>query len=198
MLNSPDLHRALRDTSFALPSSPTVSRRRALAGLAAVLPAWTLLSIDDAEAGNKKKKRRRRRRRKKNKNKNTTPETNAFGCLNVGQPCNGDDDTCCSGICDGDKPKKGKKDTSTCAGHDANICQPGFDVCAGVIATCSNGGACFTTTGNAPFCAGGNGVCTVCTRDPDCVAAGFGTLAACVVCASECPETSGTVCFAAG
>jgi hypothetical protein len=191
MLNIPDLQRALRDPSFAPPSSRTVSRRGALTGFVALLPAAAMLNIDDAGARNKKKKKRKN-------TKNNKPENNAFGCLNVGQHCNGKDDTCCSGICDGKKPKKGKKDKSKCVGHDANICQSGFDLCQGVIATCSNGGACVTTTGNAPFCAGGTGVCTVCSRDPDCVAAGFGTLAACVVCNSECPETGGTVCFAAG
>lgn len=193
MLTHPDLHRALRDPSFALPPSRTVSRRAALAGLAALLPALVSQSVSDVDASKKKKHKRRKKR-----NKHNTPETNAFGCLNVGQHCNGNDDSCCSGICDGKKPKKGKKDTSTCAGHDANTCQPGFDVCKGVNAHCSNAGFCFTTTGNAPFCAGGDGVCTVCTRDPDCVAAGFGALAACVVCNSECPQTGGTVCFAAG
>jgi hypothetical protein len=194
MLNIPDLQRALRDQSFAPLPSRTVSRRGALAGLAAMLPAWTMLSISETEANKKKKRKRRKKRKKRNK----TPENNAFGCLSIGQHCNGKDDKCCSGICDGKKPKKGKKDTSKCAGHDANTCQTGFDVCQGVIAMCSNGGACFTTTGNAPFCAGGTGVCTVCSRDTDCVAAGFGALAACVVCNSECPETGGTVCFAAG
>lgn len=162
-----------------------------MAGLATLLPARGMLRVSDTDASNKKK-------RKKRKKRNNKPENNAFGCLNIGQHCNGKDDKCCSGICDGKKPKKGKNDKSKCAGHDANICQPGFDVCQGVIATCSNGGACFTTTGNAPFCAGGTGVCTVCARDSDCVAAGFGALAACVVCNSECPETGGTVCFAAG
>ena len=194
MLNIPDLQRALRDPSFALPSSRTMSRRGALAGLAALLSATTTLNIDAATAGHKK---RHKKHKHKNKKRNK-PDNNLFGCLNVGQHCNGKDDKCCSGICDGKKPKKGKKDKSTCVGHDASTCLTGFDLCQGVGAACSNGGACFTTTGNAPFCAGGNGVCTVCTRDPDCVAAGFGAQAACVVCNSECPETGGTVCFAAG
>jgi hypothetical protein len=183
VLPIPDLRRALQD----LQPHRAVPRRLVLAGLAGILPAWAMPEFLTVQAKKHKKKK------KKNK-----PQTNAFGCLNVGQHCNGKDDTCCSGICDGKKPKKGKKDKSKCVGHDANICQSGFDLCQGVIATCSNGGACVTTTGNAPFCAGGTGVCTVCSRDPDCVAAGFGTLAACVVCNSECPETGGTVCFAAG
>ena len=190
MLHIPDLQRALRDPSFAPPASRAVSRRAALTGLAALLAVGPLLGAREAEARKKHK-----HKKKKHRNK---PENNAFGCLNVGQHCNGKDDKCCSGICDGKKPKKGKKDTSTCGGHDASTCQPGFDVCLGVIAQCSNGGACFTTTGSAPFCAGGTGECTVCSRDADCVAAGFGALAACVVCNSGCPQTGGTVCFAAG
>ena len=48
------------------------------------------------------------------KKKNKKPKNNAFGCLNVGQACNGKNDKCCSGICDGKKPKKGKKDKSKC------------------------------------------------------------------------------------
>jgi hypothetical protein len=189
VLHIPDLQRALHD----LQPHRALPRRAVLASLAGILPAWALPDSLAVEA-----KKHKHKHKHKNKKKNNTPQTNAFGCLNIGQHCNGKDDKCCSGICDGKKPKKGKKDKSKCAGHDANICQPGFDVCQGVIATCSNGGACFTTTGNAPFCAGGDGVCTVCRRDPDCVAAGFGALAACVVCNSECPETGGTVCFSAG
>jgi hypothetical protein len=150
-----------------------------------------MLNIDDAGARNNKKKKKKRKNKKNNK-----PENNAFGCLNVGQHCNGKDSKCCSGICDGKKPKKGKKDKSKCAGHNVGTCQTGFDLCQGVIAPCANGGACFTTTGNSPFCAGGSGICTACTRDSDCVAAGFGAFAACVVCTSECPDTGGTVCFA--
>lgn len=188
MLSIADLKRALNDESFAPPPVHTVSRRAALASLAAVLPATTMLGIDDAEARKKNKKKRK---------KDKKPKNNAFGCLNVGQACNGKNDKCCSGICDGKRPKKGKKDKSKCAGHDASTCQPGFDLCLGVFAICSGAGVCTTTTGNAPFCAGGSGICTRCSRDTDCEAAGFGLGAACIVCNSECPDTGGTVCFAA-
>ncbi|MCA9879354.1 MAG: hypothetical protein KC442_16295 [Thermomicrobiales bacterium] len=195
MLNIPDVRRALRDQSFApLPYSP-VSRRVALAGLAVLLPAWPMLNASDAEASKKKKKRKRRKKRKQNKK----PETNDFGCLNVGQACNGNDDKCCSGICDGKKPKKGKKDTSRCVAHNVGSCQDAFDVCNGVPVMCGRAAACFKTTGNAPFCAGGNSECRPCQRDSDCVTQGFGAGAACVVCNSECALLSGgAVCFAAG
>ena len=61
---------------------------------------------------------------------------NAFGCVNVGGKCRGKDGNCCSGICDGKKPKKGKKDTSRCAGHDASTCLAGQDTCAGTFFPC--------------------------------------------------------------
>src|SRR5215211_8922662 len=50
---------------------------------------------------------------------------NAFGCLNVDKPCRGWNDLCCSGICAGKKPKKGKPDKSRCVAHDTGGCQPG-------------------------------------------------------------------------
>lgn len=180
MLNVPDLQRALDD----LHPHRALSRRNTLAALVGILPAWAL-PLPLATLAKKKK-------RKKNK-----PKKNEFGCLNVGKHCNGKDSKCCSGICDGKKPKKGKKDKSKCVGHDASTCRPGFDLCLGVFAICSGAGVCTTTTGNAPFCAGGSGTCTLCSRDTDCEAAGFGPGAACVVCNSECPDTGGTVCFAA-
>jgi hypothetical protein len=184
-----DLKRALRDDSFAPPPVNTVSRRAALASLAAVLPT-TLLRVDDAQARKKNKKKRK---------KDKKPKNNAFGCLNVGKACNGKDDKCCSGICDGKKPKKGKKDKSRCIAHNVNSCDEAFDLCNGVGVACGLAGACFKTTGNAPFCAGGNGECGFCQRDVDCVNQGFGVGAACVVCNSECALISGgTVCFSAG
>ena len=191
MLPVPDLRRALQDMQphRALP------RRVMLAGLAGILPAGVFPGLPPLEA----KKKHKKHKKKKNRNKNNKPENNAFGCLNVGQHCNGSNDKCCSGICDGKKPKKGKKDTSECVAHNVNSCDDAFDTCEGVPATCGLAGACFKTTGNAPFCAGGNGECRPCSRDIDCLNQGFGVGAACVVCNSECALISGgTVCFAAG
>ncbi len=189
MLSIADLKRALRDESFAPPSAHSLSRRAALAGVAAVFPAAMVLGVEDAEGKKNKKKRK----------KDKKPKNNAFGCLNVGQACNGKDDKCCSGICDGKKPKKGKKDKSKCVAHNVNSCNEAADICNGVLALCGLEGACVKTTGNAPFCAAGNSECGFCQRDIDCVNQGFGVGAACVVCNSECALVSGgTVCFSAG
>ncbi|MCA9879990.1 MAG: hypothetical protein KC442_19480 [Thermomicrobiales bacterium] len=185
MLHSPDLQRALHD----LQPRRVASRRLVLTGLAGLLPAWLVLGPLATQA------------KKKHKKKRNKPQNNAFGCLNVGQHCNGKDSKCCSGVCDGKKPKKGKKDKSTCVAHNVGPCQDAFDVCAGVAVPCSlnNQGGCFKTTGNAPFCAAGNSDCTPCKRDADCVALGFGFGAACVVCNVLCAtESGGTVCYAAG
>jgi len=134
-----------------------------------------------------------RRKRKK-------AQPNAFGCLNVGQKCNGKDAKCCSGICKSKKGKKGKKDKSKCVAHDASTCLPGQHVpqCSGtgiVECTTSAGlpGACFTTTGNAAYCATGVLECFPCKSDVDCQAV-CGPRAACIPCAAECAAEGGTLC----
>jgi hypothetical protein len=117
---------------------------------------------------------------------------NQFGCVNLGGKCRGNDANCCSGICEGKKPKKGKKDKSRCAGHDASTCQAGQDACAGEFVACasrrSEFARCVTTTGNAPYCAG-DVFCRSCARDADCLQEDFESGAACIVC-SDCPETT--------
>jgi hypothetical protein len=186
VLPIPDLRRALQD----LQPHRAVPRRVVLAGLAGILPAWAMPEFLAVQAKKHKKKK------KKNK-----PQNNAFGCLNVGQHCNGNDDKCCSGVCDGKKPKKGKKDKSTCVAHNVGPCQDAFDICAGVAVPCSVNdlGGCFITTGSAPFCGVGDTPCVPCKRDSDCVALGFGVGAACVVCNFLCATASGgTMCIAAG
>jgi hypothetical protein len=159
------------------------TRRDALRGVAAALGMWLSAAPFPGSVEAKKNKRKK-------------PKKNEFGCLDVGKKCGGKDSKCCSGLCQGKKPKRGKRDKSKCIGHNAGSCQAGFDVCLGVIAECSTEGFCFQTTGNASFCAGGTGVCTDCRKDTDCEELGAGPGAACVVCASECPQTGGTVCFA--
>lgn len=142
----------------------------------------------------------RHKKHKKHKHKHKhdkKPKKNDFGCLDVGQACSGKDDQCCSGICEGKKPKKGEKDKSKCVAHNTSFCQPGIDACLGIELECT-GGFCFQTTGKAPFCAGGTGVCTDCQKDTDCQELGFGAGSACVFCPIVCPETGGTVCFPAG
>lgn len=191
MLNISDVRLALTDMASTPPDALPLIRRRALVRVAAVLPIWSLLPLRDAESRKKNKKRKRDRK----------PETNAFGCLNVGQHCSGKDSSCCSGVCDGKKPKKGKKDKSKCIAHNAGPCQDAFDVCTSVAVPCSVNdlGGCFKTTGNAPFCGVGDTPCVPCKRDVDCVDLGFGFGAACIVCNFLCAaESGGTMCVSAG
>jgi hypothetical protein len=148
------------------------------------------------------------KKKRKHKQKNKKAKPNAFGCLDVGKPCGGNDAKCCSGICEGKKPKKGKRDSSRCVAHDAGICTPGSDVCKlEGVAEChpSNSSChCVRTTGNATFCGdtGGTGdgpasLCRVCHQDTDCQDE-FGPGAACVVyeglCSDYCAETGYTAC----
>jgi hypothetical protein len=115
--------------------------------------------------------------RKKKKKRKQKLKRNAFGCVDVGQACRGNDANCCSGHCEGPAPKKGKKDTSTCV--------------VGKV-QCELDGICFRTTGNASFC-GKSAECTACTNDADCDAEGFGPGAACIACIS-CDKDGGTAC----
>jgi hypothetical protein len=112
---------------------------------------------------------------------------NTFGCVNVGGKCRGKDAKCCSGICQGKKPKKGEKDKSHCVAHDAASCQAGdtLTICGGltdVECTSSSGelGTCGTTTGNAGYCLK-DAACAQCTKDSDCIPM-CGSNAACIVC----------------
>lgn len=137
------------------------------------------------------KKRRKRRRR-------ATPTPNAFGCLDVGVACRGDAGACCSGICLGNKPKRGKKDTSRCVDHNTGGCLLANDSCGieNPEIPCGADGFCMRTTGNAGFCANLQvGACSACRRDEDCQGA-FGPGAACVFCGNGflCPETGGRGC----
>jgi hypothetical protein len=133
--------------------------------------------------------------KKKRKNKIKKPtklKRNAFGCVDVGGKCRGNSANCCSGICEGEKPKQGKKDTSTCIAHNVGECQADQDVCLGNFAPCGTLGSCLRTTGKASFC-GNISLCQACTRDTDCEAE-FGPGAACGVCADACLSTGGTIC----
>lgn len=132
---------------------------------------------------------------KARKKKRKKPSVNAFGCLNVGQACGGNDGKCCSGICEGNKPKKGKKDKSRCIAHHTSSCQATDDFCEGTVTGCGTGGACARTTGQASFCAmiGGPDACTSCRGDWDCEPA-LGPGAACIVCAAGCPVGQHTAC----
>jgi hypothetical protein len=157
-------------------------RRAALGVLGGALAALlSRLGIEGGEA----------RKGKKAKQK---PKLNAFGCVNVGSRCLGNSANCCSGICEGRKPKKGKKDKSRCVAHSTLDCPAGIDFCQGDDNVCGTGfGRCYQTTGQASFC-GSAWACIACTKDTDCEpVAGAG--AACIVCPDGCPQT-GTNCAA--
>ena len=162
------------------------SRRDLLRGLASAALSLALAGLSHPMRAKDKHK------------KDKKPKPNAFGCLNVGQKCFGKDAKCCSGICQGKKPKKGKEDKRTCAAHDTGGCQAGAEPCAGAneLCTTSQGlpGDCYTTTGNAGFCGASGAICTVCSRDSDCHEL-LGARAACVLCAG-CAE--GTLCASPG
>ena len=162
--------------------------------LATVLGATVgLFSRDDADA---------------KKGKGKKPKVNEFGCIDVGKACRGKNGKCCSGICQGKKPKKGKKDKSKCVAHNTGVCNADTDTCTvGAPALCNPSNPnclCTLTTGNAGFCgsftgngAGGINECRVCRKDTDCQAE-FGSGAACVVlggiCTSQCLATGRTGC----
>jgi hypothetical protein len=161
------------------------SRRRFLGGLvgARVLGATRIPDTVQAKRKNKKKKKQKL-------------VFNAFGCVDVGKACRGNSANCCSGICEGTAPKKGKKDTSTCVDHHVGGCPAGADACVLGKVPCELDGVCFRTTGNASFC-GKDVECTACSTDKDCEEAGFGSGAACIVCAVNCDKDGGTACVAA-
>lgn len=158
-----------------------------------------------SEARNRRKKRKKARRK--------SPVLNEFGCVNVGQACRGKDALCCSGICQGKKPKTGEKDRSRCAAHGAGGCSAERGLCAigeveEIFCNRPSGSAiCLTTTGNAPFCADLEGIiditplCRDCGSDNDCLGFGFPPGSACVVfrgsepCDQTCPDTDGRACM---
>jgi hypothetical protein len=167
------------------------SRRRMLGGMVSALGAHLApIALHATHAKNKNKNKNKKRRKKKRKNRTATGQlqVNGFGCVNVGGACLGDSANCCSGICAGGTPKKGKRDTSRCVAHDTGGCQPAGNICnaAGPACTTSTGetGRCFTTTGNAGYCVG-NAEIFSCKRDADCQALQeFGQQAACLACAN--------------
>ena len=164
------------------------SRRALLRGLAATLGLQAAHASDGTDARKKRKKRRK-------------PKPNAFGCLNVGQPCGGKDERCCSSICQGKKPKQGEKDKSRCVAHHTGGCQAGQQevFCGGANVDCTTStgieGVCDTTTGNAGYCMF-SGTCSPCSKDADCRPV-CGPGAACVKCAT-CIDDGGTRCVGIG
>jgi hypothetical protein len=157
------------------------------------------LGLTDAAAKNGKRKKRKKRRK---------PVLNEFGCVDVGKACNGNDALCCSGICQGKKPKNGEKDKSRCVAHDTLGCTPERNNCVPgnpEVSLCNlpdPGGVCLTTTGNAGFCAvtefDAELFCQPCRTDQDCVKIGFKPGSACINlagCAEICPGTDNRACM---
>jgi hypothetical protein len=140
-----------------------------------------------------------------------------FSCAAVGEKCNGKGSNCCSGKCKGKGAKKGQKgkkgrrdrrDKSHCVAHDQGSCTADQDSCAsGKRVACGGGtgGGCMKTTGKASFCGQLQTgqqpprlQCFNCEKDQDCVNAGFGSGAACVVCESSCEFENGNATACAG
>ena len=144
----------------------------------------------------KDRKKRRKRRKQKNNRKNRV-EANAFGCLNVGDRCDGTDFQCCSGLCQEVPGGKGKARRSFCVAHDEGSCGADQDFCVTEdddATRCNVDGACFRTTGQASFCGRlQDGNCFVCRTDSECEPV-FGAGAACVVCSDCAEEAGGTGC----
>ena len=163
-----------------------VSRRIALGAVLGGLIGSSLSPASEAKSNNQRRKRRKR----KNKNK---AEANAFGCLNVGDRCDGTDLQCCSGICQKQTGGKGKDRKALCVAHDEGSCRPDQDQCrtgdpAG--SQCAVDGVCLRTTGQASFCAAVHqGDCAPCRTDKNCEPT-FGPGAACIVC-EECGNETG-------
>ena len=157
-------------------SAPSL-RRRALIRLAATALGVSVTLPSSRTIAKKRKKE---------------PQFNAFGCLDVGQPCGGKDQLCCSGSCKGKKPRRGKKDKRHCVGHDASTCLAGQDACAAELVSCESSHSpfarCVTTTGQAAYCAG-DVFCRSCARDADCTKEEFESGAACIIC-SDCAENT--------
>jgi hypothetical protein len=172
------------------------SRRDILGGLTGIGFALGTLR---PEAGAKRNHQKKHKKRSKQKPPAPPPPFNDFGCLDVGQPCQGDSTLCCSGVCD--------PGTSTCAAHNAGTCAAETGGCtAGVPVPCHPTNpqcGCHRTTGNAGFCGDFTGVdtpdqlCRFCQKDTDCQAE-FGPGAACIVldrvCTLTCAATATTAC----
>jgi len=185
------------------------SRRDVLRGLAAAGLGFSAPRLAETEAA--KHKHKKGKKRKHRTPVVTPPEVpplvfNRYGCLDVGQPCRGENANCCSGICQGAAPAAGQPDASHCVAHNAGVCTPETDSCElGLEVPCNPSAtrsACTITTGNAGFCAdisaGTEKHCRVCTRDTDCQGE-FGPGAACVVlgggCTPLCITTGRTACI---
>jgi hypothetical protein len=107
---------ATRFDSFARLLGRSTARRHLLFGLA-LSPFAGLVGRMATDVAAKK---HHKKKHKKHKPK-ATP--NEYGCLEVGDACQSEEQ-CCSGICEG------KKGARTCVAHDAATCQVDSNLCS--------------------------------------------------------------------
>ena len=176
------------------------SRREVLRGLASAgLGLGVLWLPEIAEAKKKRKNKKGKKEPKKTSQTQNPPGDtpplempplvfNQYGCVEVGQPCRGDNTNCCSGICQGAAPAEGQPDDSRCIAHGAGTCsQQGPGVCLSQnpnLLTCNNENCvCWRTTAGSNFCGERFGSAlskeSECRRDADCDALGFPPGTAC-------------------
>jgi hypothetical protein len=189
------------------PQTFSPSRRDVLRGLAG--PGLSLVALLDWLHGGSGTEARKKRGKKKQGKKQSPPLAspqppplpfNQYGCLDIGQSCQGDSTLCCSGICD--------PQSSNCVAHNRDICFPDTNFCTTNVQTPCNGNTpgcfCTLTTGNAGFCADARdnddiyGMCRRCNTDMDCQEE-YGPGAACIVlagaCTPFCLDTDRTACM---
>jgi hypothetical protein len=165
--------------------SLTQSRRSLFGGALAAVTGFVVKPDADA-----KKKRKRKGRKQK------AAEPNAFGCIDVGDPCQ-TAAQCCTGICQG---KKGRK---TCRAHHTGTCQQGGEGhCtdpdpARLACNGTSDCACVRTTAGSDACVAdapsGIDYCTDCVTDSDCEEIGYPEGSVCLplhegYCVSTCPN----------
>ena len=156
------------------------SRREVLIALFGVGIGVEALRLPNNAAAKKHRQPGHRKTHKHKKSAKLDPETpNQFGCLEVGQLCGGDSTVCCSGVCAGEKPKKGKPDTRNCAAHGTGTCdQAAVGACdapeVNEQLTCNGNPncVCFRTTAGSNFCVHpshtkSTDICSNCRTDAD-------------------------------
>src|SRR5690349_9471959 len=108
-----------------------VLSRRTVASLSVSIGAALLLPVGSVGKvhPHRYKKGKKGNKHKKHKRHNAPLVFNQFGCVEVGGRCQGNSANCCSGICQGKKPKHGERDKSVCVGHNVGACTPASSEC---------------------------------------------------------------------
>jgi hypothetical protein len=188
---------ALTRTVTSLPSRRDVLR--SLAGSGIGFGFVSLPGMTEAKKKSKQKKGKKKRNKRPEPQPQAQPQPqplaplvfNQYGCVEVGQPCRGDANNCCSGICEGSAPAEGRPDSSRCIAHGTGICnQDKTGVCTALTdevptLSCGNDCYCFRTTAGSNFCAvppaaKDDPKCADCKKDADCEALGFPGGSACI------------------